>query len=387
MSQKRKLHDSNSQKRPESRAAKFNVHIIKKLQAAIDRDPEIDLTTQIPTNYTSRLTKFRTSPNVTPSKYQGHNICSYIDGYLLAEKSSRPRGTKHPSEEDILDLLSPSDTVHILFPLSQDVLELLGYAPQIPEPLPKNLSRRLFDLLQTSEVLWKGPFADHKMVVKCAADIVVKMVQHIDDYTEYTTLQYLEQHKPDCPAPRPLGCMKMGRITLIFLTYIPSTTLGEVWNKLDSDQKVSVRDQLDAILTSIRSLPYVDGHPLGGVAGEGCKDIRRHLRQSDKPIKTLVEFEDFLFSSPRPGGLVFVELLRQLSPCLPSPANIVFTHGDLRPDNITVEMGDHDQCLITGIIDWEYSGFYPDYYEAVRSTNCLAPYDDDDWFLYLPECI
>ena len=160
-----------------------------------------------------------------------------------------------------------------------------------------------------------------------------------------------------------------------------------MWNKLDSDQKVSVRDQLDAILTSIRSLPYTDGHPLGGVAGEGCKDIRRHLRQSEKPIKTPAEFENFLFSSPRPGGLVFVELLRQLSPSLPPPTNIVFTHGDLRPDNITVEMGDHGQCVITGLIDWEYSGFNPEYYEAVRSTNCLAPYGDDDWVLYLPECI
>lgn len=43
------------------------------------------------------------------------------------------------------------------------------------------------------------------MVVKCAADIVVKMARDIDDCTEYTTLQYLEQHQPDCPAPRPLG--------------------------------------------------------------------------------------------------------------------------------------------------------------------------------------
>ena len=105
------------------------------------------------------------------------------------------------------------------------------------------------------------------------------MVQDIDYYAEYATLQHLEQHKPGCPAPRPLGCMKMGRISLIFL-------------------------------------------------------------KSDKPIKNLAEFEDFLFSSPRSGGLVFVELLRQLLPGPPSPANIVSTHGDLRPDNIIVEMGE-----------------------------------------------
>lgn len=311
-----------------------------------------------------------------------------VDDHLLAEESnSGPQRTTDHKEEDIRGSLNPSDTVHILFPLSQAVLRLLEYAPKIPEPLPNSLSQRLFELMQTSEVLWKAPFARHKMVLKCAADIVVKMVRNIDDYTEYTTLQYLEQHKPDCPAPRPLGCVRMSGISLIFLTHKPSTTLGEVWHTLGSDQKTSIRDQLNAILINIRSLPYVDGHPLGGVAGEGCKDVRRHLRRSDEPIKTPAEFENFLFSSSHSGGLVFVELLRQLSPYLPSPTNIVFTHGDLRPDNITVEMVDHGQCVITGLLDWEYSGFYPEYYEAVRCTNCLTPYEDNDWFLFLPDCI
>ena len=70
---------------------------------------------------------------------------------------------------------------------------------------------------------------------------------------------------------------------------------------------------VNAILISIRTLPYIERSPLGGVAGKGCKDIRRYLRKSKKPIKTAAEFEDFLFSSSRPGSLIFVELLRQLS--------------------------------------------------------------------------
>ncbi|KAL4810247.1 hypothetical protein BDV18DRAFT_156616 [Aspergillus unguis] len=38
-------------------------------------------------------------------------------------------------------------------------------------------------------------------------------------------------------------------------------------------------------------------------------------------------------------------------------------------------------------IDWEYSGFYPEYYEAAKSTNCLSPFEEDDWYLFLPECL
>ena len=51
---------------------------------------------------------------------------------------------------------------------------------------------------------------------------------------------------------------------------------------------------------------------------------------------------------------------------------IVFTHGDLGPDNIAVETRDNE-WVVTGLIDWKYSGFYPEYCEAVRCTNCLAP--------------
>lgn len=255
------------------------------------------------------------------------------------------------------------------------------------QPLPNGLSQRLFEVMHASEVLWEGPFARHKMVLKVSADIVVKAVRNIDDYTEYTALQYLERHLPEFPSPKPLGLVQFSGISLIFLSYKPSMSLGEMWSALDNDQKFSVRDQLEDILTRLRSLPYIDGSPFGGVAGEGCKDARRHLRRSNKPIKTTTEFEEFLFSSSRPGGLVFVQLLQQLSPHLHSTPRVVFTHGDIRPDNITVEIINHNHCVVTGILDWEYSGFYPDYYEAVRCTNCLASYEDNDWFLFLPECI
>lgn len=179
----------------------------------------------------------------------------------------------------------------------------------------------------------------------------------------------------------------MSGITLMFQTYKPSTTLTTVWPQMDSSQKASIKDQLGTIMSDLRSIPYTEGSALGGVAGEGCKDIRRHLRKSEKPIRSLVEFEDFVFSSRRTGGHVFVELLHQLYPHQLEEMKIVFTHGDLRPDNITVDMDDCNQWVITGLLDWEYSGFYPEYCEAFKSTNCLAPYEEDDWYLFLPDCI
>jgi hypothetical protein len=65
----------------------------------------------------------------------------------------------------------------------------------------------------------------------------------------------------------------------------------------------------------------------------------------------------------------------------------VFTHGDLHQGNIIVDRGEDDLWQIAGIVDWENSGFYPAYWEAVKMTNCLAPIDAGDWYLYPPDSI
>lgn len=276
-----------------------------------------------------------------------------------------------------------------MFPLSNAVAKLLEPVSQTAEGLPVGLSQKLFEVLKRSEVLWEAPFARQKGVFKCSAEIVVKAVRNMEHYTEYTALQYLDRNKSNIPVPKPLGLVRIGGVCLIFMSYIGSVPLGEVWPTFDSSQKASISNQLNTILADLRTLPFIEGTPLGGVVGEGCRDLRRHVRVSEIPIISLEDFETFLFSSSHPGGSVFVKFLRQLSPSStnhPGP-RIVFTHGDLRPDNIMVELADDNKYMVSGILDWEYSGFYPDYYESVRCTNCLGPYEEDDWFLYLPECV
>lgn len=46
-----------------------------------------------------------------------------------------------------------------------------------------------------------------------------------------------------------------------------------------------------------------------------------------------------------------------------------------------MEPSDDYQFRVTGLLDWEYSGFYPEYYELIRSTNGLSPSVDNDWYL------
>lgn len=307
---------------------------------------------------------------------------------LLPENTKpSPRGRTEP-DEDIRQTLCASDPVETIFPLSDAVTKLVQSVSQTAANLPVGLSQRLSQVLENSEILWKSPFPRQKGVFKCSADIVVKAVRNLERYTQYTTLQYLELHRPNILAPKPHGLVCMSGVSLIFMSHIPSIPLGKVWHMLDHYQKSFLSNQLSMIITDLRTLPFTEGSPFGGTAGEGCTDIRRHVRTSKRPITTFEDFETFLYSSPHAGGDVFVKFLRQLSPSsseLPV-SRIIFTHGDISPDNVMVELIDNNY-KISGIIDWEYSGFYPDYYESVRCTNCITPYENDDWFLYLPECV
>lgn len=85
------------------------------------------------------------------------------------------------------------------------MLRVLEETSESTDPLSDGLSQRMFDVIKTSDVLWKSPFPNKMMVFKCAADIIVKATRGVDDDTEYTTLQYLKHHKPTVPAPTPLG--------------------------------------------------------------------------------------------------------------------------------------------------------------------------------------
>ena len=82
---------------------------------------------------------------------------------------------------------------------------------------------------------------------------------------------------------------------------------------------------------------------------------------------------------------MYTRFLRSLMPA--SPPKVVFTHGDIRPANIMVRQDEEGSWTVVSIIDWESSGFYPEYWECVKMTNNLTPRGGDDWYLLLPESL
>ena len=42
---------------------------------------------------------------------------------------------------------------------------------------------------------------------------------------------------------------------------------------------------------------------------------------------------------------------------------------------------------VSGIVDWEMSGFYPEDFKSIKITNTLATNETSDWYLFLPACV
>ncbi|CAI7622101.1 unnamed protein product [Penicillium glandicola] len=357
----------NSQYRQLSYPAKINLRTVHELRDTLRNEPEGNILSKFPKNYNRRIT-MATGPKIMP----------------LAETPK----LEAPEFRTQLDLV---ETATVIFPLSKEVAALLSQfsgdsledGPSLIEPLKQ--------LLWNSPKLWESSVRG--VVVKCNDDIVAKVISGNRDHTECTSMEFLAERAPDIPAPRPHGLVAFGPFRVIFMSYIPDTTLTQAWSSLSHEGKLSIQQQLEDIFCRLRSLPLRqdEGKVVGGVCGEGAKELRVNECALFKGITTETEFSNLQFSARHHGSNTYAMLLRSFLHYddVNLTHGLVFTHGDVRTDNIMVTKDPHldGHYIVTGIIDWEGSGFYPAYYECTTLTRTLSLVNENDWYLYLPGSI
>ncbi|KAL9622068.1 MAG: hypothetical protein Q9160_003567 [Pyrenula sp. 1 TL-2023] len=351
-------------------AAEFNRKIYKRIQRKLEADPETDLSAILPSEYSSRLAARLSDTNATPVPSPAQ---------LIPQSSSAETPTRLRGEEEELDI--PSG-------LTKDLEQLLECEAQHPNGAysQEKVLGGIHKAIQNGQVLWQSKASSNNKVIKCGDHIAMKIIPEILDTTEFTGLQYVNANFPDVPAPRPLGVISCGNYSYLFTSYVQGVSLDTIWSTLDERQKGHISAELDNILEKLRHQSFPTGTSLGGVGGEGCRDARRYVRASQVPITSVSDFIAWLLSNPRFGGAVYVEVLRRLWQA--QDTSIVFTHGDFQHCNIMVEERGDGVYRVTGLIDWERSGFYPDWYECLKATHNLSPTESkDDWSLFLPSCI
>ncbi|KAJ5780244.1 hypothetical protein N7457_005404 [Penicillium paradoxum] len=357
-----------------SEAARLNFETIDRLQDRALSRPEINLRDIFPTDYDRQYRWAK------PKKEEKATSL---------ENSSPARQLKQPLDW-LRKIIEPVNTSSIIYPLSPQASALLNQHRTTDDfSEESSMTAALKDLVLNSDIIFELSIR-RGAVVRCSDDLVIKTFPSSRDLTEYHNLQYLGENVPDLPIPKPHGLIMLGSIGAMFMSYVPGTALNKVWSRLSHEGKLSIQKQLDDIFSRLRDLRQEDGTELGGVRGEGVKDYRIMETLAYKGITTARGFEELQFSAKHRASPSYVQLLRSfLDEDNKTLQGSVFTHGDLKKSNIMVQEdpGNPDFFVVTGIIDWEDGGFYPEYYESTTLSNGQSIMSDDDWYLYAPHCI
>jgi aminoglycoside phosphotransferase (APT) family kinase protein len=173
------------------------------------------------------------------------------------------------------------------------------------------------------------------------------------------------------PAPRVLGTESTPDGQSIRMSHIPGQTLDTLWPSMTVDQKRDMAQQLGVIVQQMRSVVPPE-NLIGACDGTEIRDTRVQFTYHSPPCRDEEGFNEYLSAAlqSHTPPLVREALVRRLR----TDHRVVFSHCDLAPRNILVQDG-----RIQGLVDWEDSGWYPEYWEYVKFFQRAA---DKDWKLY-----
>ena len=166
----------------------------------------------------------------------------------------------------------------------------------------------------------------------------------------------------------------------IIMEMISGNTLEFIWATLDQMQKQAIALELRAIFEELRKLRSPGGYC--SLDGKPLRDHLFYIANSEGslelmgPFKTETELNDALVKKYLSSGYLPVgkaSFYRRSFPSVLDGHPPVFTHGDLQRKNIIVGK---DDGRIT-IIDWEFAGWYPSYWEYSRAILGCGLFDDD----------
>ncbi|ROT42209.1 kinase-like protein [Sodiomyces alkalinus F11] len=183
--------------------------------------------------------------------------------------------------------------------------------------------------------------------------------------TEAATMEFVAANT-SIPVPRVHCAFIHNNMAYIVMERVRGRSIAGAWKSLSEADMKSILTQLRTMLQELRALPPPPGAGVQSCVGGSLMDSRiPHARPRFGPFSTIQAFHKWLRKDYRledhppikdDGDRKGVELMiaMQDGPWPPP----VFTHGDLNPSNILVR-GDR----VVGIIDWEFAGWYPHYWE------------------------
>lgn len=265
----------------------------------------------------------------------------------------------------------------ILEPLSSEMYTLLGLTPGSNPP---NFTQLILERVAAGKKIWE---LAGRAVFDIGEGLVAKIGGDLD-HDEVDAMRFLAERAPSLRAPRCLGFVTIGKKSLLFMTKIPGDTLERRWPTLNAESKVYLQWSLDEAISKLRGIEKPEGQPFGPSSGR-CRDTRMSDRYTESPVHDEVAFNKFLLTSLQ--SRISSSYKSWIASMLRTDHRIVFTHGDLHPRNILVTDSPDGGVRLSGIIDWEASGFYPEYWEHLKALNTRNIRDESDWWTHLPSSV
>jgi tRNA A-37 threonylcarbamoyl transferase component Bud32 len=164
------------------------------------------------------------------------------------------------------------------------------------------------------------------------------------------------------PVPKVFNAYKddvSGHVRIV-MEFVEGNVLDDVWDKFSDDQKKDVIRQLRGYLSQLRN---IKGSFIGSVDGTACED---QLFTDEIGAYGPYEDEDafnqgIATALQRSQQGAWVNIVADMVLKSLHGHGLVMTHGDFGPRNIV------QGTTVVAILDWELSGYYPEYWEYVKA--------------------
>ncbi|KAK0442108.1 kinase-like domain-containing protein, partial [Armillaria borealis] len=185
---------------------------------------------------------------------------------------------------------------------------------------------------------------------------------------EVASLRFVRAHT-SIPVPRVFGTINFWGKSYAFMQRLPGNDILQArWSRFTDAEKLNIHTQLRGFVEELRAIPPPQSPAICSVLRGPVRDYRLC---TDGPHGPYADEAEMNFQLRL--GVPFDNIRRAFCNGPPQRAEdiieshsrrhpLVYTHSDLAQHNIIVDNG-----KVTGIVDWECSGWYPSHWEYLKA--------------------
>jgi len=252
---------------------------------------------------------------------------------------------------------------HYSFHIINSTISHTDSAISIPVPLQRKITE---DDIAQAVILHSLPGSDRK-VVKVDSKTVAKLGPGLD-ITEAESMRFIRNHTA-LPVPQVLDAYEKDGYGYILMEFVEGDLLEKIWPNLSSSEKMVILTELNNYIFQMRQIVCPDGTPIGSVTGGPAIDRRQLSAVKGGPFWSEKEFNEWQLAQLFPDTAL--SRRESYASIHGTDHRIVFSHCDLAFHNIIVRDGH-----VVAIIDWEYSGWYPEHWDYCKTRSFLSGTDE-----------